>query len=119
MAVHQYFGPGLFESVYRQAFAIELATAKLRVDVGRRIPLTYRGILLSTVFQPDLIVEDLVVVELKAVDVLTRIHGAQLITYLKLTGCPVGLVLNFNVPFLKEGIRRVVNPDLYIRKAVR
>lgn len=63
------------------------------------------------------LVEDVVVVELKAVETLARVHYAQVVTYLKLTGCPVGLLMNFNVPYLKEGIRRLVRPDLYVKKA--
>lgn len=114
--VHEHFGPGLLESVYRQCFAIELHAAGLKADVGRRIPLTYRGVDLDSVFQPDLVIEDVVIVELKAVEALARVHSTQLITYLKLTGCPVGLLMNFNVPYLKEGIRRVVRPDLHVKK---
>jgi len=113
--VHEHFGPGLLESIYRQCVVIELERAGHRFDVGRRVPLTYRGVDLKSVFQPDLVVEDVVVVELKAVEALTGVHSAQLITYLKLTGCPVGLLMNFNVPFLKQGVRRVSRPDLYVR----
>jgi GxxExxY protein len=115
--VHQHFGPGLLESVYCKAFAIELRVANLTFDVNRRIPLTYRGVDLETAFQADLIVEDQVIVEVKAVEQLAHVHSAQVITYLKLTGCPVGLIMNFNVPFLRQGIRRVVRPDIYQRKS--
>ncbi len=117
--VHQYFGPSLLESVYHQPLATELRAANLKFEVNRRIPLMYRGVDLETFFQADLIVEDRVIVELKAVETLAPVHCAQLITYLKLTGCPVGLLINFNVPFLKEGIRRVVHPDCYISQRAR
>jgi GxxExxY protein len=116
--VHEYFGPGLFESPYQRAVAIELEQAGLPIEIGRRVPLVYRGVELACVFQPDLIVANTVVVELKAVDVLAPVHRAQLVTYLKLTQCPVGLIINFNVPLLKDGIRRVVRPDLYRGRAV-
>jgi GxxExxY protein len=111
--VHEYFGPGLFESVYQRATAIELQQAGLPFEIGRRVPLVYRDIELGCVYQPDLIVANTVVVELKAVDILAPVHSAQLVTYLKLTQCPVGLIINFNVALLKDGIRRMVRPDLY------
>lgn len=113
--VHKHFGPGLFESVYQRAVAIEQQYTGLQIEAGCRVPLAYRGIDLGCTFQPDLIVANTVVVELKAVEALARVHRTQLITYLKLTGCPVGLIINFNVPVLREGIRRVVRPDLYVR----
>ena len=116
--VHEHLGPGLFESIYRQCFAIELRQAALKFEVGRRVPLIYRGVELENAFQPDVIVDDVVVVELKAVEALARVHQTQVITYLKLTGCPVGLLMNFNVPLLKNGIRRLVRPDLYVKDPV-
>jgi GxxExxY protein len=116
--VHEHFGPGLFESVYSQCLVIELWEAGLQVEVAPRIPLFYRGIELRSVFQPDLVIEEIAVVEVKAVEVLPRVYSAQLLTYLKLTGCPVGLLMNFNVSYLKEGIRRLERPDLYQRRSV-
>ena len=113
MRVHEHFGPGLFESVYQRAVAIELQYAGFSIEVGRPVPLTYREVDLGCIFRPDLIVSGTVVTELKAVDTVSRVHYAQLLTYLKLTGCPVGLIINFNVVLLKEGIRRAVRPDLY------
>jgi GxxExxY protein len=111
--VHEHFGPGLFESAYQRAVTIELQEAGLPFETGRRVPLVYRDIELGCVYQPDLIVANTVMVELKAVDVLAPVHRAQLLTYLKLTQCPVGLIINFNVALLKDGIRRRVRPDLY------
>jgi GxxExxY protein len=113
--VHEYFGPGLFESVYRGSMQIELQDAGLDIDTGRRIPLVYKGVDLACVFEADLIVNGVLVVELKAIETLAPVHQTQLMTYLKITGCPVGLLLNFNVPYLKQGIKRVVRPDLYMR----
>jgi GxxExxY protein len=114
--VHETFGPGLFESIYKACFVIELEAAGLKVDASRRVPLTYRGRSLDAEFCPDVVVEETVIVEIKAVEALARVHQTQLITYLKLTGLPVGLLMNFNVEYLKHGIRRVVRPDLYVRR---
>jgi GxxExxY protein len=114
--VHEQFGPGLFESVYSQCFAIELREAGLQIEVTPRIPLVYRGIKLEAIFQPDLVIEDTVVVEVKAVERLPLVYHAQVVTYLKLTGCPVGLLMNFSVSYLKDGIRRFVRPDLYRKR---
>jgi GxxExxY protein len=113
--VHETLGPGLFESIYKACFVIELEAAGLRVDASRRVSLTYRGRDLDAEFCPDLVVEETVIVEIKAIEALARVHKTQLITYLKLTGLPVGLLMNFNVEYLKSGIRRVVRPDLYVK----
>jgi GxxExxY protein len=113
--VHEAFGPGLFESIYRQCLVIDLKASGLAVDTARRIPLTYRGHDLEAHFCPDIIVENTVIVELKAVDALARIHRTQVITYLKLTNLPVGLLMNLNVERLTDGVRRVVHPDLYVK----
>jgi GxxExxY protein len=115
ITVHETFGPGLFESVYTQCLVIELREAGLKVAITPRLPLEYRGVTLEAIFQPDLIIEQTVIVEVKAVDVLPRVHHAQLLTYLKLSRCPIGLLMNFNVNYLKEGIRRFTRPDLYKR----
>ncbi len=113
--VHETFGPGLFESIYKRCFMIELTAADFQIDTTRRIPLSYRGHDIGAEFCPDIIVEETVIVELKAVEALARVHKTQLITYLKLTGLPVGLLMNFNVYKLRDGIRRVVRPDLYVK----
>jgi GxxExxY protein len=109
ITVHRVYGPGLLESIYQACFIIELRAAGLRVETERVIPVTYRGIEVAR-FRVDMIVEDRVIVEVKAVQALAPIHSAQVITYLKLTGCPVGLLMNFNVPVLREGVRRLVRP---------
>jgi GxxExxY protein len=111
VTVHREFGAGLYESVYARCFILELRAAGLRVETEKRIPLVYRGIRVHKGFRIDLIVEDLVVIEVKAVSALAPIHSAQVITYLKLTGCPVGLLVNFNVPILTSGVRRLIHPS--------
>jgi GxxExxY protein len=111
VTVHREFGAGLFESVYARCFILELRATGLRVETEKRIPLVYRGVSVHKGFRIDLIVEDLVVVEVKAVSVLAPIHSAQVITYLKLTGCPVGLLINFDVPVLSSGVRRLIHPS--------
>lgn len=110
--VHNAFGPGLLESVYRKALVIELRAQGLRVEEKRRVPLTHRGIA-TDYLEIDILVEEVVVVEVKAVAAYVPVHSAQVVTYLKLTGCPVGLLMNFNVKRLADGIRRLVRPDLY------
>jgi GxxExxY protein len=110
IAVHRVFGPGLLEAVYRACLVLELKAKGLRVETERSIPLVYRGVEVGHPYKMDLIVEGQVVVEAKAVHALAPVHEAQVITYLKLTGCPVGLLMNFNVPLLKDGVNRVVLP---------
>ena len=109
--VHRALGPGLLESVYQPCLQCELATKNMRFVVQRSIPIVYRGRPLGASYRIDLIVEDLVVVEVKSVAALAPIHEAQVLTYLRLTGCPVGLLINFNVPLLVQGVQRVLNPD--------
>jgi len=113
--VHEALGPGLLESIYRACMIIELSASGYRSDTTRRVPVIYRGQDVGSTFCPDLIVNETVVVELKAVERLAPVHKTQVITYLKLTGLPVGLLMNFNVDFLKNGTRRIVRPDLYVR----
>ena len=113
--VHETLGPGLLESVYRPCLVIEMRASGFAVDTTRRINLTYRGHDLDVHYCPDIVVNNAVIVELKAVDALARVHQAQVITYLKLTNLPVGLLINFNVDQLTNGVRRVVRPDLYVR----
>lgn len=113
--VHEFWGSGLLESVYKDCLVIELKADGHLVTTNRRVPLVYKGHDLKTDFCPDLIVDDIVVGELKVVERLAPVHKAQVITYLKLTGLPVGLLMNFNVPLLKQGIQRIARPDLLIR----
>jgi len=114
--VHRVLGPGLLESVYRECLIIELRLAGLRVEVERRLPIDYKGHPIEGTLVLDLLVEGCFVLELKAVEKIHPVHTAQAVTYLKLTGCLAGLLLNFNVPALKDGLRRVDHPERYVRK---
>ena len=109
IAVHRVLGPGLLESAYEACLAYELAERGLTVERQKSLPVTYRDVRVDCGYRVDLLVEGLVVVELKAVEELGPIHEAQLLSYLKLSGCRVGLLINFNVKVLKQGIRRMVN----------
>lgn len=110
--VHRLMGPGLLESIYEDCLAMELTLRGLQCERQRPVPLEYKGRRLGMDLRIDLLVEDRTVVELKAVEKLLPIHEAQVITYLRLTGKPCGLLINFNVPLLKDGIRRFLNPHL-------
>ena len=109
MTVHRELGPGLLESAYLACLIVELRHVGLRVDVGVEVPLVYRGLKLDCGYKLDLLVEDTVILELKTVATILAVHEAQLVTYLKLTGKPLGLLLNFNVPLMKDGIVRKIN----------
>ncbi|MBI1926263.1 GxxExxY protein [Candidatus Poribacteria bacterium] len=106
--VHRHLGPGLLESAYEAALCRELVLQGVSYQQQKPLPLTYKGITLPTSYRLDLVVSDAVVVEVKAVETLLPIHEAQLLTYLKLGGYQVGLLLNFNVPQLRDGIVRKV-----------
>ncbi|HKT51120.1 MAG TPA: GxxExxY protein [Candidatus Angelobacter sp.] len=107
--VHTAIGPGVLESVYQTCLHHELRKAGLRVETQVSLPVQYDGLQLEFGYRIDLLVEDLVIVELKCVEALLPIHKAQLLTYLKLANKPLGLLLNFNVVHLREGIKRVLN----------
>jgi GxxExxY protein len=106
--IHTLFGPGLLESAYKLCLAHELSNRGLSVRVEVGVPVVYEGLELERGYRLDMLVQDLVIVEVKAVDALHPIHTAQLITYLKLSEKRVGLLLNFQVMHMKEGIKRVV-----------
>ena len=106
--VHKALGPGLLESAYEECLCYELRLKSLRYDRQRQLPLTYKGIQLDCGYRIDLFVEERVIVELKTIDKLSPIHDAQLLTYMKLANSSVGLLINFNVPVLKNGVRRKV-----------
>lgn len=106
IAVHRALGPGLLESAYQACLAWELDARGVRYDREVPLPVDYRGHRLDCGYRLDLVVEGIVVDELKAIERILPIHEAQMLTYLKLSGHPVGLLLNFNVPILKQGIRR-------------
>jgi GxxExxY protein len=107
--VHRHLGPGLLESVYEECLAFELIDQGLEVERQLELPVLYKGRELNVGFRIDLMVNQLVVVELKAVQQLEKIHEAQLLTYLRMANKKVGLLMNFNVPIMKQGIRRFVN----------
>jgi GxxExxY protein len=105
--VHRYLGPGLLESAYEQCVAHELGLRGLRFKRQRPVPLEYKGMKLDCGYRVDLVVEDTLVVEIKAADRLLPIHQAQVLTYLRLTRLPIGLLVNFHEPVLKDGLRRL------------
>lgn len=107
-SVHSELGPGLLESVYEACLAYELRHRGLTVETQLVLPVEYKNIRIETGLRLDMLVEDMVIVELKAVDKLVPIHTAQLLTYLKLARKKLGLLLNFNVPVIRDGIKRVI-----------
>ena len=106
--VHKHWGPGLHEDIYERSLCRELRIRNVAFKSQLKLPLTYKGEIICEDLRLDLIVDSKVVVELKAVKELEPIHEAQLLTYMKLTKCRVGLLINFNVSVLKDGIRRMV-----------
>jgi|SRR5579859_536515 len=108
--VHKLLGPGLLESAYEDCLCHELALRKIHFEKQKPIPLVYKGTKLECGFRLDLLVEGRVVVELKSVDGLAPIHEAIMLTYLRLSGHTLGLLINFNVPVLKDGVRRFIMP---------
>ncbi len=107
--VHSELGPGLLESSYEFSLAYELKAAGFSVVQQKSLPLMYRNIKLDAGYRVDLLVENHVIIEIKSIAAFDDIHTAQLLTYLKLSNCKVGLLLNFNVSSMKDGIRRIVN----------
>ncbi|NOX67405.1 MAG: GxxExxY protein [Chlorobi bacterium] len=107
--VHRSLGPGLLESAYEECLYYELEKAGLIVEKQKPMPLIYDEVKLDVGYRMDLLVEDKVVIEIKSVEALNNIHLAQVLTYLKLSRCKLGLLINFNVVLLKDGIKRVVN----------
>jgi GxxExxY protein len=107
--IHRTLGPGLLESAYEECLCYELNEARLSFRRQVLLPLNYKAVRLDCGYIMDVVVEDLIVIELKTVERILPIHEAQLITYLKLSGHSVGLLMNFNVALMKSGIRRLVN----------
>ena len=107
--VHKILGPGLLESAYEECLSHELSLAKVSHERQVPLPISYKSHSLNCGYRLDFLVENTVVVELKAVDMLQRIHEAQVLTYLKLGGWPIGLLMNFNVPLRTKGIKRIVH----------
>jgi len=109
MEVHRVTGPGLLESAYEECLCYELSRLGIGFKRQVQMPVPYKGLKLDCGYRLDLLVEDSVIVELKAVDHFLPVHSAQLLTYLKLSGRKVGLLMNFNEPVLKDGLKRLVN----------
>ena len=107
--VHKVLGPGLLESAYEECLFYEIFQTGLRVEKQKPLPLIYKEIKLEVGYRIDLIVDNKVLVEIKSVEALNDIHTAQVLTYLKLSGCKLGLLMNFNVLRVKDGIKRLVN----------
>lgn len=114
--MHTALGPGLLESAYQACLAFELREMGFRVAAEVPLPISYNGVQLDCGYRLDLVVEDLVVVELKAVEAILPVHRAQMISYLKLSHKSLGLLINFNVTHLREGIRRFVEGKAWNKK---
>ena len=105
--IHRALGPGLLESAYEACLIYELRLRKLKVEPQKSMPVFYKDVMLDCGYRVDIVVEDRVIVEIKSVSSLAPIHEAQLLSYLKLSNCKIGLLINFNVRVLKEGICRM------------
>jgi GxxExxY protein len=108
LKVHRALGPGLLEAAYEQCLAYELETRRLTVERQVPLPIVYEDLRLEGAYRLDLLVGRCVIVEVKAVEALSRLHEAQLLTYMRLSGHRLGLLMNFNVELLKQGLRRLV-----------
>jgi GxxExxY protein len=106
--IHRELGPGLLESAYEQCLCYELTQMGLMFSRQADVPLRYKGVILDCGYRIDVLVEDLVIVELKSCEKITELHEAQLLTYLKLQRLPLGLIINFKVPLLKQGVKRML-----------
>ena len=109
LRVHKALGPGLLESAYEECMLYELRRNGLSVEQQKALPLVYEEVKLDVGYRVDLLVDRKVIIEIKSVDCFTDVHLAQILTYLRLSGCKVGLLINFNVSLIKSGIKRVVN----------
>lgn len=106
--VHRAIGPGLLESAYQTCLAQELRLRNIAFDAEKPIPIIYKGAKLDCGYRLDFLIEGKVIVEIKSIETLLPIHEAQILTYLRLTQCKLGLLINFNVPVLKGGIKRII-----------
>ena len=109
LKVHQNLGPGLLESAYEECLFYELMKTGLDIQKQKALPLVYEDVNLDIGYRIDIIIENKLILEIKSVEALNDIHFAQLLTYLKLTNCKLGMLINFNVLLIKNGIKRVVN----------
>ncbi|MBS3913572.1 MAG: GxxExxY protein [Bacteroidetes bacterium] len=109
LKVHKEIGPGLLENAYKEFLFHELKKTGLKVEKEKPMPVIYDGVRVDIGYRLDLLIEDLVIVELKAVDKINETHFAQILTYLKISECKLGLLINFNVNLFKNGVKRVIN----------
>lgn len=107
--IHTQYGPGLFESVYEEIFCYEWSKKEILFTRQQAVPLVHEQMKLEVGFRADIIIDNKVILELKSIEALVPVHYKQVQTYLKLTGCKLGLLINFNVPLIKDGIHRIVN----------
>ncbi len=111
LAVHRALGPGLLESAYRDCLQLELSIRGHEVQREQLLPISYRGHAIPRAYRTDLLIDRSLLVELKAVEAIQQIHRVQLTTYLRLLHLPLGILMNFHVPLLKEGLHRILNLD--------
>lgn len=109
IAIHRKYGPGLFESVYEEILCYELQKSGIEFRRQQGIPVVHEEIRMEVGFRADIVIENKVILELKSVKALEEVHYKQVLTYLKLTGLKLGMLINFNVPLIKDGIHRIVN----------
>lgn len=112
LKVHKALGPGLLESAYEECLYYELKKSNLKIEKQKALPLIYEEVKMDVGYRIDILIEDKFIVEIKSVEALNDVHLAQLLTYLKLANCKLGLLINFNVKLLKNGVRRVINGSL-------
>ena len=112
LKVHKNLGPGLLESAYEECLFYELKKSNLFVEKQKALPLIYEEVKLDVGYRIDLIVENKFIIEVKSVEILNEVHLAQVLTYLRLSNCKLGLLINFNVKLLKDGVRRIINGEL-------
>ena len=112
LKVHQNLGPGLLESAYEECLFYELGKTGFKIEKQKALPLIYEDIMLDVAYRIDIMVENKFVIEIKAVEALNDVHMAQILTYLKLSNCKLGFLINFNVVLIKNGIKRVINGTL-------
>jgi GxxExxY protein len=107
--IHRKYGPGLFESVYEEIICYEISKLGISFNRQHGIPVIHEGIRMELGFRADIIIENKVIIEIKSIEALADIHYKQVLTYLKLTNIKLGMLINFNVPLIKDGIHRIVN----------
>ncbi len=112
LKVHKNLGPGLLESAYEECLFYELKKSNLIVEKQKALPLIYEEVKLDVGYRIDIIVENKFIIEVKSVEFLNEVHLAQVLTYLRLSNCKLGLLINFNVKLLKDGVRRIINGEL-------